>query len=79
MPTYKFRNPVTTAPSDVQDNDAFAVKIIAVAGYGGDWAAYIGPSDWSDERVARSGDKLLKKQAEPLFCVMRHSGRHYRG
>lgn len=76
---YNFKNLVTTSPSDVEQGDAFAVKIVAVAGYDNDWAAYRGPSDWSDEVVAQSGDKLLEKEATPLFYVMRNSGRYYRG
>jgi len=73
-----FKNPVTTSPSDVEYRDAFAIKVVAVAGFDNDWAAYYGPPEWSKEMVAESGDKLAREQAEPLFYVMRHSGRHYR-
>jgi len=49
-------------------NDTVAVKIVAVIGAGGnDWAAYLGLSDWSDEYVAESGDKLPAAAAEALF------------
>ena len=75
---YKFRNLIMTSPSDVEQGDAFAIKVVAVAGYANDWAAYIGPSDWSDERVAEMGDKLFPEQAGPLFYVLRESGRSYR-
>ena len=78
MPKYNFKNLVTTSPSDVKQGDAFAVKIVAIAGYDNDWAAYRGPSDWSDQMVAEQGDKLDKKAAEALFYVMRHSCRRYR-
>jgi len=73
-----FKNLVTTSPDEVEDNDAFAIKIVAVAGFVNDWAAYYGPPEWSKEQVAQSGDKLVREQAEPLFYVMRRSGRSYR-
>lgn len=79
MPRYKFRNMMTTRPLDVETGNAFAIKVVAVAGYANDWAAYMGPSDWSDQDVAEGGDKLSKEQAEPLFLVLRNSGRYYRG
>lgn len=75
----RFRNLRRVAPRDVQDGDAFAIKIVAVAGTNNDWAAYIGPSGWSDRTVAAAGDKLLPAQALPLFYVLRESGREYRG
>jgi len=78
MPKHRWRNLVSVRPSDVADGDAFAVKIVATAGHADDWAAYRGPSHWSDEQVAATGDKLLKEQAEPLFYVLRESGRQYR-
>lgn len=54
--------------SDFAPNDTVAVKIVAVIGAGGpDWAAYLGLSDWSDEYVAESGDKLPAAAAEALF------------
>lgn len=74
----EFKNLVTTSPSEVKDGDAFAVKIVARAGRADDWAAYFGPSEWTDEEVASSGDKLDKEAAEALFYVMRNSGRMYR-
>ena len=73
-----FKNKWTTAPVDVEDGDAFAVKVVAVAGYDNDWAAYEGPSDWTDQEIAGSGDKLSRKAAERLFYVLAESGRHYR-
>ncbi len=74
----RFRNKASVSPSDVQDGDAFAIKVVAVAGFAGDWAAYIGPSDWSDDSVANAGTKLLASVAKPLFYVMAMSGRGYR-
>ena len=78
MPSYNFKNKETIRPSDVEPDDAFAIKVVAVAGYGNDWAAYYGPSNWSNEMVAKSSDKLSAAQAKPLFHVLAASGRHYR-
>ena len=79
MAKYNFKNLVTTSPSDVKQGDAFAIKVVAIAGYANDWAAYRGPSDWSDQMVAEQGDKLNEEAARVVFYVMRASGRHYRG
>jgi len=73
-----FKNKWTTEPSDIEANDAFAIKVVAVAGSGNDWAAYEGPTDWTDQEVADSGDKLSREAAERLFYVLAWSGRHYR-
>lgn len=64
-------------PCDVRDGDMFAIKVIAIAGHAGDWAAYYGPTSWPDERVAEVGEKLACDQVEKLFYVM--CGRSYRG
>ena len=76
--TYKFKNPFYTQASDIEEGDAFGVKIVAIVGYANDWAAYIGPIDWSDEMVADQGDKLSPEHARPLFHALRESGRSYR-
>jgi hypothetical protein len=73
-----FKCHLTTHPSDVEDGDAFAIKIVAVTGHANDWAAYWGPTSATDLEVAKLGAKLTKEQAAPLFYVMRRSGRHYR-
>ena len=65
-------------PRDVKARDAFPIKVVAVVGFGNDWAAYYGPTRWSDERVAFYGEKLSAEQAEPLFCALRNSGRFYK-
>lgn len=78
MKVKNWRNLVTTSPSDVKTRDAFAIKVVAVAGFADDWAAYRGPSDWPDGLVAEQGDKLSQEAAEALFYVMASSGRQYR-
>ena len=66
------------SPSDVKDRDTFPIKVVAVAGCGNDWAAYYGPTTWSDAEVAQNGDKLSREQATPLFFALRNSSRYYR-
>lgn len=73
-----FRNKVTTIPSEVHVGDAFAIKVVAWVHADGSWAAYCGPSDWSDEQVARQGDILRRNDACGLFYVLAVSGRPYR-
>ena len=73
-----FRNMSYTRPADVADGDGFALKIVAVAGHNNDWAAYYGPTDWTDEAVGEQGIKLHEEQAVPLFYVLRNSRRTYR-
>lgn len=57
---------------------AVPCKVIAITGYSGDWAAYRGPSDWTDSRVARHGDKVIREAAEGLFPTFRNLGLSYR-
>lgn len=60
---------LNTSPSDIKDGDVCPLKIVAVAGHNNDWAAYIGPSHWSDDMVANSGDKVTEEQAK-LFAYL---------
>ena len=73
----RLRNHLTTSPADVKPGDAFGFKVVGVAGQANDWAAYIGPANWTNRDVAQYGDKLSPEQAEPLFYVLRKSGRVY--
>ena len=75
---YRFRNHLLVSPSDVEPDDAFGFKVVAVAGRANDWAAYIGPLWWSSKDIVEQGDKLSPEQAGPLFHVLRESGRSYR-
>ncbi len=75
---YRFRSKVRVSRSDIQDGDAFAIKIVAVAGTGGDWAAYVGMSHLTDDAVARGGHKIDERTAKALFYVLARSGRGYR-
>ncbi len=64
---HNFKNWARVRPIDLTPGDAVAVKIVAVVGDGGTWAAYMGLSDWDDERVAQEGDKILEEAAQLLF------------
>ena len=71
MAELTFKNKYTTNPSDVKPLDAFAIKVMAwVHVTGQSWAAYYGPSDWSDERIAEQGDELPEKIARGIFHVL---------
>jgi hypothetical protein len=75
-------NPVTVVPVDLKPDDMLGYKIIAVIGFAGDWAAYAGLTDWSDEEVAGSGDKISREAAEAaeaLFSAPKIAGLKYRG
>jgi len=71
-------NPVTVRPIDLKPGDELGYKIIAVIGHNDDWAAYRGLTDWSDDMVARQGDKLSKVAAEALFYAPVAAGLNYR-
>jgi hypothetical protein len=70
MPGYK--NAYTTSPQDVEPSDKFAWKVVAVVSFNNavDWAAYRGPTDWSDDEVAMSGSKLKEGTARGLFPLL---------
>jgi len=65
-----FKNKRDVRPRDVRALDAFAIKIVAWANVGGTWAAYWGPADWTDERVARAGEIIDESAARSLFYVL---------
>lgn len=52
------------------------VSAVAVAGAVGDWAAYMGPRGWSDEKIYSNGTKLFKGEAAEVFPLL--SAAHYR-
>ena len=39
------------------------IKVILVEGWGDDWAAYAGPGNWSDDRIAQNGNRLQRESA----------------
>lgn len=74
----KVLNPVTISPSALKPGNLLGYKIIAVIGYAGDWAAYVGPTDWDDEQVADEGSKISRRAAEALFYAPVAAGLIYR-
>jgi hypothetical protein len=71
-------NAYVIEPSEIQEGDRFGYKVIAFpfVGWNG-WGAYRGPTTWSDERVAESGDAVSQHIAELLFPALRDTGRVY--
>lgn len=74
----RFKNIVTAIPAELESRDSIALKVVAVAGCAHDWAAYRGPANWADERVAEYGIKIPREAAEGLFYAFAKSGRVYR-
>lgn len=66
-----FKDKWNTRPTEATPSSAFAVKVVAVVGRNEDFAAYEGPSHWSDEQVALEGSKIPQAAAESLFFVCR--------
>ena len=71
-------NGFTLSPVDIVGDTCVAYKVVALAGYAPDWAAYRGPTSWSDDEVVEGGDKISKEAAEALFYAFKNSGRAYR-
>jgi hypothetical protein len=64
--------------NEVQPGDRYGYKIVAVINEGWNgWAAYRGPTTWSDEKVAANGDAISKEAAEALFSTLAATGRIY--
>ncbi len=71
-------NPANIVPNELQPEDELGYKIIAVIGYNNDRSAYKGLTSWSDDEVARNGDKLSKIAAKALFYAPKAAGLVYR-
>lgn len=75
----KHRDLVMTRPVDIKPGDTFGVKVVAIFDEGGySWAAYRGPTSWTDEHVASRGAKILREAAELLFYALAASDHPYR-
>ena len=55
---------------EVEAEDTYGYKIIAVVYNDYFWAAYRGLTDWSDEQVAAEGDKISERCASELFSTI---------
>ena len=53
-------------------NDQVVIKVVLVEGVIGDWAAYAGPGEWSDERVRDGGNKLPEAAARKIAFLGQH-------
>jgi hypothetical protein len=72
------QHPGNVIPANLNTGDRLGFKIIAVIGGMGDWAAYAGPTNWSDDKVSKVGDKISKEAAEELFYAPRAADLKYR-
>ncbi len=59
-------NPYVVHPGEITDGDRFGYKVICVVRKNA-WAAYRGPTLWSDGKVASAGDLVLEEVASLLF------------
>jgi hypothetical protein len=69
------KNAYTQRPNEIRGGDYYGYKIIVRIDGNGDelmsWSAYMGLTHWSDERVAKGGDKLPEEAARALFPTFR--------
>lgn len=72
-----FNDIQTKSLSTLERGDWLAVKLVIAIGYAYDYAAYIGPSDWPDEKVKKDGRKLTRAEAPKLY-LFEQSGMSYR-
>jgi len=64
-------NPFVIEPEELVPGDKLGYKIIASVGQAGfDWAAYFGPTTWTDAQICNNGDKLRESQATALFPTL---------
>ncbi len=49
--------------------DMVVIKVVLCEGAIGDWAAYAGPADWTDERVKDFGNKLDVRSARRVALL----------
>jgi len=63
-------NAYNISGNEVQPNDHYGYKIIAVIHSEHFWKAYMGLTDWSDEKVASEGDEISHEVARRLFSTI---------
>ena len=78
MSDYNYVSYMDICPVDIKPDDAIALQVVAVAGHGKSWAAYMGMPNWDSNRVASEGDKLPAECAERLFPQFVRGGWWYR-
>ena len=57
--------PSTIEPNK-EDNGQVAFKCVTVNGIAGDFAIYVGPTDWTDEQIRLGGLKLRSETGNQL-------------
>jgi hypothetical protein len=64
-------NAYAISGGEIHEGDRFGYKVVAVVATGWSaWAAYKGPTSWSDEQVANEGDIISKEAASALFPTL---------
>jgi len=63
-------NAYVVSGDEVNPDDRYGYKIVAVILSEYFWAAYMGLTDWSDARCASSGDKVPYEVAQRLFSTI---------
>lgn len=71
-------NPYVICAGEIQPGDRLGYKIIVVIDNHVDfWHAYMGPTGWSDDQIARMGDAVSEATATALFPTIAATGRKY--
>ena len=63
-------NPYIVNVYEQQEGDRYGYKIIAVIHRHRYWCAYLGPTDWSDQKVADEGRKIEFEKAKRIFPIL---------
>jgi hypothetical protein len=71
-------NEYVVRPGEVRPGDNYGYKIIACV-WENYWCAYRGPTTWSDEHVANSGNMVDQVTAEKMFPTLAKLGLSYHG
>jgi hypothetical protein len=71
-------NPYEISGGEIQPDDRFGYKVIAVVYSDQEWMAYSGYTDWSDEKIAANGDEVFWDVAKYLFSTIANTIPHYR-
>ena len=52
------------------DSETISIKLVATEGAIDDWALYVAPGDWTDEKAREEGSKLPEDLAAPLAIYL---------
>lgn len=62
---------------EIQSNDLYGYKIVAIICNDKSWCAFRGSTDWEDVSVARNGDEIPYEVAKYLFSTLANSLSEY--